>query len=78
MKTTLLIEKFVFISYYCHIGVLIMNVVSMKKLSEVEEKLFTSSLNICPEACRKMGGVGRKKLKPPSPYPHPTLFQLIR
>ncbi len=59
-----------------------MNVVSMKKLSEVEEKLFTSSLNICPEACRKMGGGGQKKKAPlPLPSPHlipadPLIFNL--
>jgi hypothetical protein len=30
----------------------------MKKLSEVEEKLFMSSLDICPETCSKKGWGG--------------------
>ncbi len=41
-----------------------------KQISEVEEKSFTSSLNICPEA----GGGGRSYAFPPSPPPY---FQLI-
>jgi hypothetical protein len=28
-------------------------IVNVRQISEVEEKPFTSSLNICPEACRK-------------------------
>jgi hypothetical protein len=27
----------------------------MKEIFEMEEKPFTSSLNICPEACRRKG-----------------------
>jgi hypothetical protein len=38
-----------------------MNFVAMKQISEVEEKLLMSSLNICPEACGIMGGGGQKK-----------------
>jgi hypothetical protein len=40
----------------------------MKQISEVEKKTFTSSLNICPEACcRKEGGGGADGVTPPQP-----------
>ncbi len=44
----------------------------MKKISEVEEKQFASSLNICPEACCR--GYGGERSNPSHPHP---IFQLI-
>jgi hypothetical protein len=50
----------------------------MKKMSEVEENLFTSSLNICPEACSRKGwGGGRSNASPspPSYFPDDILLE---
>jgi hypothetical protein len=44
---------------------------AMKRKYEVEEKPFTSSLNICPEACwRNRLGAGGTIPPPPSPPPY--------
>jgi hypothetical protein len=41
----------------------------MKKISEVEEKPFTSSLNIVQKPAVKRGGGGQRKASP-SPLPY--------
>jgi hypothetical protein len=37
---------------------------AMKQVTEVEEKLFTSSLNMCPEDCCRKGWGGRSNASP--------------
>ncbi len=44
-------------------------VMSMKQISEIEKKLFMSSLNICPEACCRKGW-GRAT----TPFPPTSLY----
>ncbi len=51
----------------------------MKEISEVEEKSYTSSLNICPEVFSRQGrGVGGCNAPPPPPTHHHPISQLIR